>query len=183
MLTQAILAIENESDREFIERLYRQNYTVLLHTAKVILKNPQRAEDTVEAVMLKLIDRIDLLHCCNQVSLRSYLLTCIRNEAIGQLRRDKKLYPGDAVEKLRTLPDDSEALDAKLLYREQVHALVKALRNLPEREYLALRMKYYDRMHDDEIGAVLGIKGSAVRSLISRARQKAFGFLKKEGVR
>ena len=183
MLSWTMLAIENENDREFVERLYRQNYTVMLHTAKGILKNSQRAEDAVEAVMLKMIDRIELLHSCNPVSLRSYLLTCIRNEAIGQLRKDKKLYPGDAAEKLRTLPDESEALDTKLLYREQVQALVQALRSLPERECLALRMKYYDRMHDDEIGAVLGIKGSAVRSLISRARQKAFGFLKKEGVR
>ena len=61
MLTWAILAIENESDREFIERLYTQNYAVMLQKAKGILKNAQRAEDVVEAVMLKLIDRIDLL--------------------------------------------------------------------------------------------------------------------------
>ncbi|MBP3653484.1 MAG: hypothetical protein J6J78_10500, partial [Clostridia bacterium] len=78
------------------------------------------AEDVVEAVMLKLNDRIDLLHNCNQTSLRSYLLTCVRNEAIGQLRKDGKIYPGDAEEKLRTLPDGSDAVDAKLLYREQV---------------------------------------------------------------
>ena len=109
MLSWAILAIENESDREFIERLYTQNYAAMLQKAKDLLKNHQRAEDAVEAVMLKLIDRIDLLHHCNQASLRSYLLTCVRNEAIGQLRRDGKLYTGDAEEKIRILPDEGAA--------------------------------------------------------------------------
>ena len=58
MLSWAMLAIENESDREFIERLYTQNYAAMLQKAKDILKNHQRAEDAVEAVMLRLIDRI-----------------------------------------------------------------------------------------------------------------------------
>lgn len=95
MLIWAILAIENESAREFVERLYSRNYAAMLLKAKGILKSTQRAEDAVEAVMLKLIDRIELLRGCNRASLRSYPLTCVRNEAIGQLRRDGKLYSGD----------------------------------------------------------------------------------------
>ena len=182
MLAWAMLAIENESDREFIERLYSQNYAVMLQKARGILKSTQRAEDAVEAVMLKLIDRIELLHGCNPSSLRSYLLTCVRNEAIGQLRRDGKFYPGDAERKLSALADDEAAVDARLLHREQVQTLVLSLRRLPARESLALRMKYYERMSDAEIGALLGIKAGSVRSLIGRARKKAFGLLREEEV-
>lgn len=179
MLTWAILAIKNESDREFIERLYTQNYAAMLQKAKSILKHRQQAEDAVEAVMLRLIDRIELLYNCNQLSLRSYLLTCVRNEAIGQLRKNGKLYPGNAEDRLCKLPDGSEAVDARLLYREQVQNLVKALQSLPERECLALRMKYYEHMSDAEIGTILGIKATAVRSLIGRARKKVFELLRK----
>ena len=178
MLSWAMLAIENESDREFIERLYTQNYAAMLQKAKDILKNHQRAEDAVEAVMLRLIDRIGLLHRCNQVSLHSYLLTCVRNEAIGQLRRDSKLYPGDAEEKMRILPDEGAAVDTKLMYQAQVQALAKALQSLPERDALALRMKYYECMGDAEIAAILNIKASAVRSLLSRVRRKVFELLR-----
>ena len=91
MLTWAILAIENESDRNFIERLYVQNYAVMLQKAKGILKSTQRAEDAVEAVMLKLIDRIHLLRGCNRASLRSYLVSCAKNAAIDRMRRDARL--------------------------------------------------------------------------------------------
>ena len=183
MLIWAILAIENESDREFIERLYSQNYAVMLQKAKGILKSTHRAEDAVEAVMLKLIDRIELLRSCNRASLRSYLLTCVRNEALGQLRKDGRFHPGDSEEKLKILQDDGDPVDAKLLHREQVQALVSALQRLPERESMALRMKYYECMSDSEIGALLGIKAESVRSLIGRARRKAFELLKEEEAR
>ena len=183
MLALAILAIENESDRAFVERLYEANYAVMLHRALSILKNRQRAEDAVEAVMLKLIDRIDLLRNCNRESLRSYLLTCVKNEALGQLRKDRKLYSFEDVEdRLRALPDDSDALDAGLLWREQVQSLVRALKRLPERDRMALRMKYYERLSDQEIGAVLGIGPSGVRALIIRARKKVYAMLREEGV-
>lgn len=180
MLVWAMLAIESESDREFIERLYAQNYAAMFQKAKGILKGSQQAEDAVEAAMLKLIDRIDLLRGCNPPSLRSYLLACVRNEAISQLRRDGKLYHGDAEEALRAQPDGDEAVDAGLLHREQVQALARALKRLPERDCLALRMKYYDGMSDAEIGAVLGVKPGTVRSLIGRARRRAFELLRKE---
>ena len=180
MLIWSILAIENESDREFIEQLYLQNYAVMLQKAKGILKGTHRAEDAVESVMLKLIDRLELLRGCNRASLRSYLLTCVRNEALGQLRRDGRLYPGDPGAKLEALPDDGDPVDAKLMRQEQVQALVSALQHLPERERLALRMKYYEGASDAEIGALLGIKPDSVRSLIGRARRKAFELLKEE---
>ena len=180
MLVWAMLAIESESDREFIEQLYAQNYAAMYQKARGILKTPQRAEDAVEAAMLKLIDRIGLLRGCNPPSLRSYLLACARNEAISQLRRDSKLYPGDAEEALRVLPDGGEAVDAKLLYQERVQALVKVLRRLPKRDCLALRMKYYENMSDAEIGAVLGVKAGSVRSLIGRVRKRAFEMLREE---
>lgn len=181
MLISAILAIENESDRQFIERLYEQNYGIMLYRAKGILKNHARAEDAVQAVLLRLIDRIDLLRACNVSSVKSYLLTCVRNEAVGQLRREGKRYAGDAEEYLRTLPDDGEPVDASILYREQVQALVRALKSLPERDYLALRMKYYERMDDAQIGALLGIQADTVRSMLSRARKRVLQLLKKEG--
>ena len=182
MLAWAILAIENESDREFVERLYEANYAVMLQKALSILKNSQRAEDAVEAVMLKLIDRIELLRGCNRASLRSYLLTCVKNEALGQLRKDKKLYSFEDVEdRLRAVPDGDAALDAGLLREEQVRSLVSALKRLPERDRMALRMKYYERLSDQEIGEVLGIGLSGVRALIVRARKKVYAILREEG--
>ena len=179
MIAWAIAAIENESDRAFVEQLYENNYLLLYQKALGILKSPQRAEDTVEAVMLKLIDRIELLRGCNRASLRSYLVTCVKNEAISQLRKEKKLYTfGDVDDKLNALPDVKQTVDLGLLRESEVQMLMLALVRLPERERMALRMKYYEQMSDQEIGAVLGLTPSGVRTLISRAREKLRRILK-----
>ena len=79
---------------------------------------------------------------------------------------------------MRILPDESAAVDTKLMYQAQVQALAKALQSLPERDALALRMKYYECMGDAEIAAILNIKASAVRSLLSRVRRKVFELLR-----
>ena len=183
MLTSIIASIESESDRQFIEDIYLHYRGPMYRKALSILRNPHDADDAVETAMLKLIDRIDLLRGCNPGSLRSYLLSCVRNEAIRQLSREGKFYCGDAEKIFSVLPDDGEDVDAKLLYRDQVQSLVRALQSLPERERLVLRMKYYERMSDAEIGALLNIKSSTVRSTIVRGRRKAFDLLKQEEAR
>ena len=181
MLTWAILAIENESDREFVERLYKANYEIMFQKALSVLKNPQRAEDAVDAVILKLIDRMDLLRGCNRASLRSYLITCVRNEAINQIRRDKKIYDfPDAEDRMNAQVDGGDALDAGLLREAQIQSLVSALKKLPERDRLALQMKYYEGMSNAEIAAMLGLTESGVRSLIVRARRKVYAIMREE---
>ena len=90
MLTAVIAAIENEDDRSLIESLYTDYYVLMLHKAQSMVRDRQAAEDVVESVMLRLIDRIELLQGCNRASVRSYLVTCVRNEAIDRMRREQK---------------------------------------------------------------------------------------------
>ena len=116
MLTAVIAAIENEDDRSLIESLYTDYYVLMLHKAQSMVRGRQAAEDVVESVMLRLIDRIELLRGCNRASVRSYLVTCVRNEAIDRMRREKKTQSlDDAEERLRKLPDESPQLDTSLI--------------------------------------------------------------------
>ena len=182
MLAYAILAIENESDREFMEDLYRRYYSLMYRKALSVTRSPSDAEDAVEAAILKLIDRIDLLRACRPVSLRSYLLSCAKNAAIDKLRRDnnqfKRLYTfDDAQDKLNAVPDAAE-VDAGLLHAAQVDAIADALAQLPDRERELLRMKYYEELSDREIAAILGLNPSSIRTYLLRARRKLGAILK-----
>ena len=172
MLTAVIAAIENEDDRSLIESLYADYYVLMLHKAQSMVRDRQAAEDVVESVMLRLIDRIELLRGCNRASVRSYLVTCVRNEAIDRMRREKKTQSlDDAEERLRKLPDESPQLDTSLIREEQIQAVIKALEALDDRERLALRMKYYDRMTEGEIARLFGMSRSGIRNVIDRARR------------
>ena len=119
MLAMAIAAIENEGDRALVEALYTDYYALMLRKAQSMVRERQAAEDVVEAVMLRLIDKIELLRGCNPPSLRSYLIACVRNEAIDRLRREGRWRsPGDADERLNhtfevtpgVLADESAAM-------------------------------------------------------------------------
>lgn len=172
MLTAVIAAIENEDDRSLIESLYTDYYVLMLHKAQSMVRDRQAAEDVVESVMLRLIDRIELLQGCNRASVRSYLVTCVRNEAIDRMRREKKTQGlDDAEERLRKLPDESPQLETSLIREEQIQAVVKALEALDDRERLVLRMKYYDRMTEAEIARLFGMSRSGIRNVIDRARR------------
>ena len=172
MLTAVIAAIEDENDRSLIESLYTDYYVLMLHKAQSMVRDRQAAEDVVEAVMLRLIDRIELLKGCNRASVRSYLVTCVRNEAIDRMRREQKTQSlDDAEERLRKLPDESPQLDTSLIREEQIQAVIKALEALDDRERLALRMKYYDRMTEGEIARLFGMSRSGIRNVIDRARR------------
>ena len=182
MLTSAILAIENESDRAFMENLYRRHYPLMYRKALAMTRSAADAEDVVEAAILRLIDRIELLRACKPMSLRSYLLSCVKNAAIDKLRRDntqfKRLYTfDDSQDKLNAVPDGAE-VDAGLLHAAQVDAIMDALARLPDRERELLRMKYYEELSDREIAATLGLNPSSIRTYLLRARRKLGAILK-----
>ena len=181
MLAMAIAAIENDGDRSLVEELYTNYYALMLRKAQSMVRDRQAAEDVVEAVMLRLIERIDLLRGCNRASLRSYLVACVRNEAIDRMRRAGRTQSLDeAEERLRQLPDESPRAEAGLIREAQIQAVVRALEALDDRERLALRMKYYDRMTDAAIAKLFGMSRSGIRKVIDRARQHVGARLRKE---
>ena len=181
MLAMAIAAIENDGDRSLVEALYTKHYALMLRKAQSMVRDRQAAEDVVEAVMLRLIERIDLLRGCNRSSLRSYLVTCVRNEAIDRMRRAGRVQVlDDAGETLSRIPDDAPRAELRLIREGQIQAVVRALEALGERERLALRMKYYDGMTDAAIARLFGMSRSGIRKLIDRARQQVGARLRKE---
>ena len=182
MIAMAIAAIEDASDRSLVEELYTNHYALMLRKAQSMVRDRQAAEDVVEAVMLRLIQRVELLRGCNRASLRSYLIACVRNEALDRLRREGKFRAtGDAGEALLRLPDDAPTAEARLIDEAQIQAVAGALERLDERERLALRMKYYDGMIEGDIAALFGMSRSGIRKVIDRARRHVGALLQEEG--
>ena len=181
MLAMAIAVIENDGDRSLVESLYTKYYALMLRKAQSMVRDRQAAEDVVEAVMLRLIERIDLLRGCNRASLRSYLVACVRNEAIDRIRRAGRLQAlDDAGDQLENLPDEALRAEVRLIHEGQIQAVIRALEALDDRERLALRMKYYDGMTEAAIARLFGMSRSGIRKVIDRARQRVGAQLRRE---
>ena len=61
MLPVIILSIENDDDREFMTGLYYQYNRLIYSEAKKILGSDSDAEDVLQDVLEKLIDKLDVL--------------------------------------------------------------------------------------------------------------------------
>ena len=181
MLAIAIAAIDNDDDRTLVESLYTTHYALMLATAQTMVRTRQAAEDVVEAVMLRLIQRIDLMRGCNPASVRSYLMACVRNEAIDRMRKEKKFSSWEAAEnQVRSVSDDAPLPEERLIREDRIDAVARALLALGDRERLVLKMKYYDEMTEGEIARLLGVSRSGIHYTISRARRRVGQMLREE---
>ena len=61
MLPLMITAIEDENDREFMERLYLQYHRLIYSEVRKLVQNEDEAEDLMQTVVEKLIHKVDLL--------------------------------------------------------------------------------------------------------------------------
>jgi len=171
----ALTALESESDRHFMEELYREYQPLMLRLANKIVRDPDTAEDIVEEVLLSFISKIETLTRQSRPVLRAYIVTSIRNRSINHLRRAKSertrnVHDGEAL--LENHADDCGDIDAELIFLDTRRELKRALRALPIEERRVLEMKFFLEMSDSEIAETLGIKRESVGKRVLRAKNR-----------
>jgi RNA polymerase sigma-70 factor (ECF subfamily) len=122
-----------------------------------------------------------------KASFRTWVLTIARNQSINvfsSLKRKAARFLSDFDQAESTPSSTDHPLAAgqqdaeKLLSIQQEHARVqKALSKLPERQRTALLLKAQESMSYEEIAVVMKSSGSAVESLIFRARKRLLELL------
>ncbi|MQY05117.1 SigE family RNA polymerase sigma factor [Actinomadura macrotermitis] len=132
----------------------------LLRAAVRLAGDRAEAEDLLQAALAKTYlawDRIG-----DRAALDGYVRRAMVNTQISWWRRRKlEIYPTD---QLPELPVDDHTR------RSEMHdALGRALRRLPERQRLAVILRYYEDMPEAEVAEVLGVSVGTVKSTVSRA--------------
>jgi RNA polymerase sigma-70 factor, ECF subfamily len=142
-----------------IERLYRNRYGVFLRVAVGVVRNEHVAEEAVhEAFVRALRHRRDF---AGHGSLEAWLWRIVVNEARrrGEAERQSRALPRSAA------PDPSETNG----YRESgvLEALVATL---PERQRLALFLRYYADLDYEAIAEALAVRPGTVAATLHNAR-------------
>ena len=68
-------------DKRILEQLFRQNYSEMIHLARVLLGDDGEAEDVVQDIFLRIADS-DILPQND-----SYLITAVRNACLNMIRQ------------------------------------------------------------------------------------------------
>jgi RNA polymerase sigma-70 factor (sigma-E family) len=136
---------------------------VLLRTALQLTGDRAEAEDLLQAALAKTYLAWDRIQ--DRAAMDGYVRRAMVNTQISWWRRRKlEIYPTD------DLPE--QPVDDHTRRSELRDALGRALDRLPERQRLAVILRYYEDMPEAEIADVLGVSVGTVKSSVSRAMAK-----------
>jgi RNA polymerase sigma-70 factor (ECF subfamily) len=155
--------VEAEPDLALLVRDYSG---LLYRVALSLLHNPAEAEDVVQDVFVRVLQRQRQLG--GIVEVRPWLVRIAWNLALDRRRRVRPEQMDEIFAEGLVSPD--LPADQALAEAGRIRQVLAAMERLPKKERQALLLSAMDELSSAEIGAILGRSESSVRSLLFRAR-------------
>jgi RNA polymerase sigma-70 factor, ECF subfamily len=146
---------------EYAGTLYRVAYSVL--------RNAADAEDAVQEAYLRVLRHRDTLDEIRDA--RVWLVRIVWNVVLDRKRRMKtRPETDDIADVARLLPAMGLTAEERAVSAQQHEKVLRAVRQLPEKEQRVLMLSAFEELTSVEIAQVLGTTESTVRSRLFRAR-------------
>ena len=150
-------------EQRILEGLFRQNYSEMIHLARVLLNNDEEAEDVVQDIFLRLAD--------NDIPPRdkNYLLVAVRNACLNKIRQ---MHLHDKVKGLMPIDDeaDLQPIDKRLERLDDIAAYVDEQLEEPHRSIFHLR--FDENLTIAEIARRLGINPNTTYKYLMQSIQQ-----------
>ena len=175
-----------QTNKETIERLFRQHYLRMYQLARVLLKDDAASKDVVSEVFADVLDgktrlRMDVKMSDENESLRpdstgSYLLVCVRNKCLNLLSRQKMkdrvhhLLQADASPSIAPMESVASAMEKEEEKREAIQAYMDD--ELTPQTSRVLKLRFHQKMTYKEIAMELGISEVAVYKHLAQGIKK-----------
>lgn len=174
-----ILAITDETDREFMKELYIQYHMTMFRMARALTDSSHDAEDAVSDACVSLIKKISFIRRLDCNVLEGYIISTMKNAAYMLHRKKSARREADGGEEiLGFIADENAAPDGRILQECTIDELMGAIDQLSESGQAVIRMKYFEKFSDREIAKSLGIQEVSVRSRLTRARRRIYELLR-----
>ena len=165
---------DTEAFRVLVDRYSRK----IFRLAYRMTRNEQDAEDVVQETFLRAYRRLKQFE--SRSSFGTWIFRIALNSALDLTRKvgryeqvEQQMSGLEAgAEKLSQLHTPEPPPDRLLLSSELKHKVESVLASLSPRVRAAFVLRHYEGMPIEQIGSVLGLKGSATKNSIYRAVQK-----------
>jgi RNA polymerase sigma-70 factor (ECF subfamily) len=151
-----------------VANLVHEHSALLYRVAHSVVRNSAEAEDIVQEVFLRVLQRQHQLGSIVQV--RPWLVRIAWNLALDRRRRIRPEQMDDAF--AAALATTAPSAEQGLAESRRIMQVLAAMEGLPKAERQALLLSAMDELSTAEIAAVLGKTESGVRSLLFRARSR-----------
>ena len=179
-----ILAINNEDDRAYVEKIYNQYGKKIYKIAFKILNNTEDAEDCVHDVVKIIIDNLEIFQALEGEQLIKLLVTCSRNAALNIYRKNKikhinegkrKPYTGDETDEkdldIESVSDDGMFVDLIVINEESRKRISEMIEKLDPIYKDVLYLRYQYSMKNQDIAKMLKVSESVVKVRYHRAKK------------
>ena len=170
MLPLVIMAIEDEDDKAFMTWLYLQYRRLIYSEVRKIVGNTDEAEDLLQSVVEKLIEKLPLLRAMEQSKLVNYIISTAKNTAYNSLRGKDR---GILWEEQEALADPAPTPEDQIIAQEDLYRLARVWIDLDKKTQYLLSAKYILKKSGKEIASDLNMPPDNVRMALVRARRKA----------
>ena len=135
--------------------------------ALALTKRTDEAEDTVQEVSLKLWERRDELDALRSVE--AYAMRAVRNRCLDTVRSPNR-RTDELIEAIDVAHEQTPY--QSLEQADMVEFVKRLIERLPEQQQTVIRLRDVEGFELDEIADITGMNEGAVRTALSRARQK-----------
>jgi RNA polymerase sigma-70 factor (ECF subfamily) len=141
---------------------------LLFRVAHSVLRSPTEAEDVVQDVFVRVLQRRDDLHAVREM--RVWLVRIAWNLALDRRRR---IRPEQMDQRFAdALAGASVPADQALVEADHIHVVLREIERLPTDERHVLLLSAMDELATAEIARILDRSDSATRALLFRARTR-----------
>ena len=168
-----LLVRVGRGDQAAFRALVDRHLSAMLLIARRMLRDEAEAEDMAQEAFLRLWRSSGNLEL-GAHGVRPWLRRVVSNLCIDRVRSGARVTVTDEVPEQVEEPTQLRSLEDQ----EAGKRVDIALKDLPERQRLALTLFHYEGLSQIEVGRAMGISDEAVESLLARARRTLKAALK-----
>ena len=173
MIPLIILAIESPQDREYMTSLYLEYERLMYWEINKYIRNPWDADDVLQSVLERLIDKLDELKGKESRRRSAYILATCRNTSINYLKRKNRISEHElALQDFDGIDVERNETEEFVVRKSEYALLYAAWKMLDPQSVYLLEARYVLEKSTKEIAEDLGIQSNSARVYISRARTK-----------
>lgn len=157
-----------KGDKKAFHNLYNRYKTHVFGLAKRYLNQGALAEDIVQDVWMKVIDKSPEFK--PEGSVKSWILMITRNMCLNELSKKSSQNEDDSkIDEVEQTP--AQEYSEEYWIQKKAEDVKLALEKLPDRQRSALILQFYEDLSLQEIAKVLELEVNAVKALLFRARK------------
>ncbi|WP_158281687.1 RNA polymerase sigma factor [Sporanaerobacter acetigenes] len=139
-----------------IYMVYQKYNKDFIAFAKSIIHNDNLALDLVQDAYVSALEREEIFENMNEYQIKGWFFTTIKNKNIDNIRKQSRM----SYIEMSDIFEETEGFEEKIVMRG-------LLDKLSEKNKKVLQLKYEMNLNSRQIGEILGISPSTVRSRLS----------------